>query len=99
MAVTTWEHEDVRPNIGRSGGILDLNPFIVHTHVVGRDIEQTRTRGVSRGLLVLAPHGAGADLLGSRTVLGQFGGVLHRTPGLLVDAFRPVHIDKWFSNE
>src|SRR5882724_5639423 len=99
MAAMAWEHEDVRSNIGRSGSILGLNPFIVHTHVVGRDVEETSARGEGRGLLVLATHGAGADLFGVSPLLGPFCGILNRTPGFLVDAFRPVHIDKRFSDE
>src|SRR5206468_13135840 len=99
MAAMAWEHEDVRSNIGRSRSIRGLNPLIVHTHVVGRDVEETRAWGEGRGLLVLATHGAGADLFGVSSLLGPFCEILNRTPGFLVDAFCPVDVDKRFCDE
>src|SRR6266568_7274371 len=99
MATTAWKHEDIGPNIGCPCRVLGLDPFIVHTHVVGWYVEQAGARRIGRGLLVLAAHSTGTDFLYVGPLLRPLRRILDGASRLLVDPLRPIHIDKGLSNE
>src|SRR5262249_5442304 len=89
MAATAWKHEDIGPNIGCPCRVLGLYPFIVHTHVVGRHVEQASARRKGGGLLVLAAHRTWTDFLRVGPLLRALRRILDGASRLLVDPLGP----------
>src|SRR5215813_15419288 len=99
MAATAWKHEDIGPNIGCPRRVLGLYPFIVHTHVVGRHVEQAGARRIGGGLLVLAAHSTGTDFLRVGPLLCPLCRILDGASRLLVNPLSPIYIDKGLGDE
>ncbi len=99
MAVRSREHGQRGADVGLTSGVRNLEGFVVHAHVVRRDVEHAGLRREARRLLVLRTESRRADalrvevgtVLRGRVLVDDVRTAVVRLGRIHLDARRPVH--------